>query len=95
MAIDPICHMTVDEQTALSARVDGENYYFCCEGCRAKFLQQRGGPQLVSLEPAGAQHECCGHGAHATVSTAKLPPGSYYCPMSEGVVSDKPGTCPK
>lgn len=37
-AIDPICGMTVDKATALSAVKDGETSYFCCERCRQKFL---------------------------------------------------------
>ena len=38
-AIDPICGMTVAVGTARhSAEVKGVTYYFCCAGCRAKFL---------------------------------------------------------
>jgi Cu+-exporting ATPase len=96
VAIDPICHMTVDERTGLHADVAGERYYFCSAGCRQKFLAQHaGGPKLVSLEPMGAAtHDCC-HGDTAAAPRKSVPAGAYYCPMCEGVVSDKPGTCPK
>lgn len=41
-AIDPICGMTVDIATAqYSANVNGVDYYFCCSGCKEKFLAQR------------------------------------------------------
>ena len=40
-AIDPICGMTVAVATARhSAEVRGTKYYFCCAGCRSKFLQR-------------------------------------------------------
>jgi xanthine dehydrogenase accessory factor len=40
-AIDPICGMTVAVATARhSAEVGGKTYYFCCAGCRSKFLQR-------------------------------------------------------
>lgn len=38
MAIDPICGMTADESTALSAEKDGRVYHFCSDYCRRKFL---------------------------------------------------------
>ncbi|WP_306536494.1 heavy metal translocating P-type ATPase [Geobacter sp.] len=38
MAIDPICGMTVEEASALSAERDGEKFYFCSDHCRQKFL---------------------------------------------------------
>jgi len=39
-AIDPICGMTVNVAAARhKAEVDGKTYYFCCAGCRTKFLQ--------------------------------------------------------
>jgi Cu+-exporting ATPase len=38
MARDPICDMTVDEASALSAERDGQTFYFCSDGCRQKFL---------------------------------------------------------
>jgi YHS domain-containing protein len=52
---DPICGMTVDEATALSAECDGKMYYFCCDHCRQTFLST----------PAGSKHKgksgcCCG-----------------------------------
>jgi len=51
---DPVCGMTVDEATALSAERDGKTFYFCSDHCRKKFLST----------PAGAKPEgksgCCG-----------------------------------
>ena len=39
-AVDPICGMTVNVATARhKASVAGVDYYFCCAGCRTKFLQ--------------------------------------------------------
>jgi xanthine dehydrogenase accessory factor len=38
-AIDPICGMTVNVAGARhQAQVQGKAYYFCCAGCRTKFL---------------------------------------------------------
>ena len=40
-AIDPICGMTVAVASARhKAEVGGKTYYFCCAGCRSKFLQR-------------------------------------------------------
>ncbi len=48
-AIDPICGMTVDKVTAISATKDGETFYFCCQSCRTKFLN----PQTTAQQPSG------------------------------------------
>lgn len=41
-AVDPICGMTVAVAGARhTAEVEGVAYYFCCAGCRTKFLQVR------------------------------------------------------
>jgi YHS domain-containing protein len=38
MAIDPICKMTVDENTAKFTSVyKGKTYYFCAPGCKRTF----------------------------------------------------------
>jgi Cu+-exporting ATPase len=42
MAIDPICGMEVDENTALSAEYEGRIYDFCSPSCRDKFLSDKG-----------------------------------------------------
>ena len=40
-AIDPVCGMTVTVATARhTAEVRGVAYYFCCAGCRSKFLEK-------------------------------------------------------
>ena len=42
-AVDPICGMAVNVATARhKAEVAGAAYYFCCGGCRARFLQMKG-----------------------------------------------------
>lgn len=39
-AVDPVCGMSVDIAGARhTAEVDGVAYYFCCAGCRSRFLQ--------------------------------------------------------
>jgi xanthine dehydrogenase accessory factor len=41
VATDPVCHMQVDIATArYTADLDGVTYYFCCAGCKARFLKQ-------------------------------------------------------
>jgi len=38
-AVDPVCGMTVAvAPDAVSAEHDGTTYYFCCPGCRSRFL---------------------------------------------------------
>jgi xanthine dehydrogenase accessory factor len=40
-ATDPVCNMTVSVATARhKAEVDGKMYYFCCAGCKTKFLEK-------------------------------------------------------
>lgn len=88
-AIDPVCGMSVDPQTAPARTThDGVEYFFCCEHCRAKFQADpaqylHGKPEPMSLGMA----------------SAPIPhPGTkrqYVCPMDPDVVSDKPGPCPK
>jgi len=40
-ALDPICGMTVAVAGARhSAELEGKTYYFCCAGCRTRFLQK-------------------------------------------------------
>ncbi len=82
MAIDPICGMTVDEATALSAERDGQTFYFCCDHCRQKFLGSQSKAQLIPLH-------------HLKLAAKQQAAGKYFCPMCAGVESDKPGSCPK
>ena len=84
MAIDPICHMQVDEATALHAERDGQTFYFCCEHCRQKFLA--GGPAVVELH---------GIGLPASHAPARGRQAVYTCPMHPEIEQDSPGSCPK
>ena len=59
MAIDPICGMTVDEATAESAVRDGVTFFFCCAGCRRKFLGEV--PLAAPAADAGAIYTCPMH----------------------------------
>ena len=38
MALDPVCHMEIDEKTASwTSTYEGQTYYFCAPGCKASF----------------------------------------------------------
>ena len=88
-AIDPVCGMAVDPQTAPAKTAhEGVEYYFCCTHCLKKFQADpakylHGKPEPMSLGSSLA---------------AASQPGSkrrYVCPMDPDVASDKPGSCPK
>ncbi|MCK4269232.1 MAG: YHS domain-containing protein [Methanogenium sp.] len=41
MAIDPVCKMEVDEETAKHVtEYKGRNYYFCAPGCKKAFEEK-------------------------------------------------------
>ena len=58
MAIDPVCGMTVDEQTAPATAVhNGTTYYFCAPGCKRTFEKDpeavlKGGSRGMGHAPA-------------------------------------------
>ena len=36
---DPVCKVFIPRRNALLARKDGQDYFFCSEGCRKNFLK--------------------------------------------------------
>src|SRR5581483_11553410 len=80
-AVDPVCGMTVQPETAAgSAEFEGRTYYFCSQHCVHKFQadprRYLGEAPAPAPVPAGANVE-------------------YTCPMHPEVVSDHPASCPK
>ena len=77
---DPVCGMTVTEQSEHQLTHDGRPYYFCSAKCQGKFAAN----PLQYLAPV------------APADTAPEPAGTIYtCPMHPEVRQDRPGTCPK
>ena len=91
MATDPVCGMSVDEQTAASAVRDGVTFFFCSEGCRRKFLG----------EPPQAATSCCGSHRPADalvlagIGVKAKANVIYTCPMHPEIEQLGPGACPK
>lgn len=40
MAIDPICGMSVEREKSIHLEWEGQNYYFCAQGCRDEFVDK-------------------------------------------------------
>ncbi len=47
---DPICGMSVDESSALSAERDGQTFYSCSDHCRQKFMSAPASAKRAKLE---------------------------------------------
>ena len=76
---DVVCGMQVDPATtAHHARHEGQDHYFCSEGCRRRF----------QADPARYLHPAQ-HAAAPVPDGAR-----YTCPMDPQIVQDGPGTCP-
>ncbi|QDU07443.1 heavy metal translocating P-type ATPase [Gimesia aquarii] len=98
-AIDPICHMEVDESSALHETVDNQTWYFCSQGCRDKFLAQQAPNKTDSDQESESCHHGGGHESHGHGSMTKeqvsLPPETIYsCPMHPEIQQQGPGSCP-
>ena len=78
---DPVCGMSVSEESQHHYRFDDAEYYFCCDGCRQKF----------STDPAGY---LSGDAQAAAAAAAAVPGALYICPMCPEVESDHPDSCP-
>lgn len=60
MAIDPVCKMQVDEDSAAATSVyKGVTYYFCALGCKASFDKD---PEKYLSGDAAVEHH--GHDHH-------------------------------
>jgi Cu+-exporting ATPase len=76
---DPVCGMMVDPATTPHhARPDGNDYAFCSDGCRRRFIAD---PQRYLAASAGVVKP-------APAGTR------YTCPMHPEIVQDGPGSCP-
>ncbi len=79
-ARDPVCGMAVDKAAAKPvAEHAGETYYFCCDGCRQKFVADPA--RYLAAEPAKP--------------AIAAPQGTIYtCPMHPEIRQVGPGACP-
>ncbi len=73
-SLDPVCGMTVSNDSPHEVAHDGRRYVFCSAGCRAKFVAD---PQRY-LQNAGAPPH--GRAAHPekVVSDTDAPVGAIY-----------------
>ncbi len=78
---DPVCGMTVTEQSEHKELRDSKMYYFCSSKCHTKFNAEPGKYILSKTTPVKAEE---------TPSTA-----IYTCPMHPEIRQDHPGSCPK
>jgi Cu+-exporting ATPase len=81
---DPVCGMTVTEQSPHRAQHEGRPYYFCSAKCLGKFTAEpaRYAQPATSTPP--------------TAPPAAAAPGTVYtCPMHPEIRQDHPGNCPK
>jgi YHS domain-containing protein len=59
MAIDPVCKMEVDPETAAAkTEYKGKTYYFCAPGCKASFDKH---PEKILNAGTGGGHHHHGH----------------------------------
>jgi Cu+-exporting ATPase len=85
MARDPVCGMSVDPAAAKARHdVDGRAYFFCCDGCRARFAAA---PAKFLATPAAPPP------ARAP-STAGEDGALHTCPMHPEVRQVGAGACP-
>ena len=81
---DPVCGMNVKPDSAAGMETyQGQTYYFCSQGCAAKFHADPVKYLAKDLAPQTVQE------------APPPPPGSKYtCPMHPQIIRDKPGSCP-
>ncbi|MBO0810459.1 MAG: heavy metal translocating P-type ATPase [Microlunatus sp.] len=100
--VDPVCGMTVEQTSEHTAVHEGRTYYFCSDGCRAKFTADPQRYLEPTIGPADASaatpdHEPAHqHAAHSAAAAAPSggEPVEYTCPMHPEIRRPGPGACP-
>ena len=82
MLKDPVCGMTVSEQSSHRTLFGGSEIHFCSARCKEKF-------------DAAPSRYASGQGATPASPEAVSTEAIYTCPMHPEVRQDKPGNCPK
>jgi Cu+-exporting ATPase len=84
---DPVCGMLVAPATAKNrAEHDGQAYFFCCGGCKAKFIANPGQYLDSAAEPKSSV---------PSAPSARVAQGAVYtCPMHPQIRRNEPGSCP-
>ncbi len=84
---DPVCGMALDRAAAKHrADRDGQTYYFCCAGCKTKFLANPA-QYLDPIDERAPRRE-------STPSPSATPGATYTCPMHPQIRQGTPGPCP-
>ncbi|MEK6281663.1 MAG: heavy metal translocating P-type ATPase [Acidobacteriota bacterium] len=92
-AIDPVCGMTVNPESAAgSYNFKGKDYYFCSTHCLNKFRED---PEQFLHKPIEAMASQLVSIQRETKPAAAPVAQTYTCPMHPEVRQDKPGSCPK
>src|SRR5580693_5872775 len=107
-AKDPVCGMDVDPASArYKSQHNGEEYFFCCAGCQAKF---QANPEQILSSPPKPMPRASGLVELTSGPTVPRPQPasivrsepktandtrSYVCPMCPEVHQVGPGPCPK
>ena len=83
--IDPVCGMTVTENSEFHIHRQGKDFYFCSSGCQHKFQLN---PDKY-LNPKPEKSSVCPD------DSCSLNTETYTCPMHPEVEQQGPGACPR
>jgi len=95
---DPVCGMSVSEESVHRAEYEGQSYHFCSDTCQKKF---KAAPGQYLRDEVVHDHECCDgkahdHSAQAAANTKTADVSKLYtCPMHPEIQQHGPGSCPK
>ena len=92
MSKDPVCGMTVSDDSTLRHTYHGETYRFCSEHCLTKFKAEP--RKYLTQDESGDESGDTGHMAHGAPA-AKSGEGLYTCPMHPEVRQSGSGSCPQ
>ncbi|MBC3868618.1 heavy metal translocating P-type ATPase [Undibacterium oligocarboniphilum] len=95
MLKDPVCGMSVTENSNHHEEFNGAVYYFCSDKCRTKFVTN---PTQYVYVNKTAVPEHAAHldlHDHAAIEPARSDGAVYTCPMHPEIRQDHPGSCPK
>ncbi len=89
---DPVCGMTVTEDSEHRHVYDGAEYLFCSDSCRGKFVAE---PDKYLHPEEKDTTEETGSSGYCPDNSCDTDTSLYTCPMHPEVQQTGPGACPK